>query len=194
MLDAEDKRELLAIARRAIVQHLAGGQIPALEASRPALVAPAGAFVSLHRHGELRGCIGTLADSAPLYRTVHEMAVSAATRDPRFPPLASQEVGEVEVEISVIGDLHAVRAPSEIQIGRHGIHLTRASARGVLLPQVAVEHHWSCETFLAETCRKAGLPADAWRSPDTVVETFTAQVFSEGAGEPGRLDSPPSPR
>ena len=129
----------------------------------------------------LRGCIGSFTGSGPLVDTVREMAVSASTRDPRFPPLSEAELGEVDLEISVLSPLRPVSDPNEIEVGRHGIFITRGFHSGVLLPQVASEYGWDRETFLEHTCAKAGLPADAWRDADTRIEVFEAQVFGEKA-------------
>lgn len=141
------------------------------------LKSPAGAFVSLHKKGLLRGCIGYIQATRPLYRTVMEAAEAAALHDPRFPPLQPAELPEVELEISVLSPFRAIR-PEEIQVGAHGLMITQDRARGLLLPQVALDHHWDRERFLEETCRKAELPSDAWRRGATV-EAFTAEVFSE---------------
>jgi AmmeMemoRadiSam system protein A len=140
---------------------------------------PAAAFVTLHVGGALRGCIGTSASRHPLWRVVGEMATAAATRDPRFAPITADELDGLSVEIFVLSPERLVRDSSEIEIGRHGLEVRRRLARGLLLPQVAVEHDFDRERFLAETCRKAGLPADAWRDPATEVRLFEADVFSE---------------
>jgi AmmeMemoRadiSam system protein A len=180
LLSEDEKRELLRIARATLREYLSTGRLPPGSPHKPTLVQPGGAFVSLHVHGQLRGCIGTFAETDPLFRTVQQMAISAATRDPRFDQVAPEEMPEIEIEISVLSSLTPAPDPAAIEVGRHGLHVERGRLRGVLLPQVATEHGWSREEFLAQTCRKASLPPDAWQLPGTVIEVFTAQVFSEG--------------
>ena len=180
-LDAEDRAELLRVARRTIAHHLETRQAPTFETGRPRLLEPAGAFVTLRIATRLRGCIGTFEVERPLLDVVSRMAVAAATSDPRFPALSPEELPQVVIEISVLGTRQAVNA-EEVVVGQHGIHLQQGPYRGVLLPQVAVDNNWSREQFLSGTCRKAGLPADAWRSPDTRIEVFSAQVFEEEEG------------
>ena len=179
----DEKRSLLQIARRAIesaLTHAAALEIPAPAGN---LAASRGAFVTLHRRGRLRGCIGRVASADPLAVVVAECAVAAATGDPRFPRLEAAELLELQIELSVLSC--AQRAtPEEVQPGIHGLVISQgghspADRRGVLLPQVAVEHRWSRERFLEETCEKAGLAPGAWQSPDTRIEIFTAEVFSE---------------
>jgi len=135
-----------------------------------------GAFVSLHRHGELRGCIGNLVSDRPLAEVVRDMAVAASRDDPRFPPLAEDELDGLDVEVSVLTTPVPARA-EDVVPGRHGLIVRRGGCQGVLLPQVAVEQGWNRETFVAMTCRKAGLPPDAWRDPRTDLRVFEAQVI-----------------
>lgn len=178
-MNPAQRKVLLDAARNAIAAAL--GAAPARVAPAEAeagLTEPAGAFVSLHRHGDLRGCIGTFQAELPVARTVREMAVAAATRDPRFAPVSPDELADLEIEISVLGAPRPAR-PEEVTVGRHGLLVSRDWQRGVLLPQVATDHRWSAEEFLAQTCRKAGLPADAWRDPGTRIEVFEAEVFAE---------------
>ncbi len=177
-LRTADKRRLLQIAREAIFSKLTRGTLPAFDVPEGPLRAPRGAFVSLHMDGELRGCIGALHPSKPLYQTVAEMAVSAATDDPRFPELTTPELGATDIEVSVLGDLERVDV-DDIVSGTHGLYVTRGARRGVLLPQVATQYRWGRERFLSETCRKAGLGPDAWKDDQTVVFGFTAEVFSD---------------
>jgi len=179
-LTPQEKRELLRIARATLREYFVTGMIPPGAPHRASLTAPAGAFVSLHKGKELRGCIGTFAETTPLYRAIQEMAISAASRDPRFEPLAADELGETDIEISVLSGLEPVaHPPAGIEIGKHGLHVTKGFLRGVLLPQVAQQSGWSAEEFLNQTCKKAGLDASAWSLPEAVVEVFTAQVFAE---------------
>lgn len=182
-LSRGDRRRLLDIARDAIRARLGGYSAfdpDADVAPDGTLASPSGAFVSLHaRRGMLRGCIGCFTGEGPLTQTVASMAVAAAFRDPRFEPVRPGELDDLEIEISVLSPLRRVSDVSEIAVGRHGIQVSRGNRRGVLLPQVATKLGWDRERFLAETCRKAGLPSDAWRAPETVLQIFTADVFSE---------------
>ncbi|MEK6606828.1 MAG: AmmeMemoRadiSam system protein A [Myxococcota bacterium] len=184
VLSDDDRKELLRIARVAIREHLRGGRIVPGAADVAALREPRALFVSLHAFGdggvrELRGCIGTILAMLPLYRAAAEVAIGAATRDPRFPPLTLEELPLTEIEISVLGEPRAIRDVAQIELGTHGLHVTRFDARGLLLPQVAVENEWDRETFLAHACVKAGLPESAWRDAETIIQVFTAEVFRD---------------
>jgi AmmeMemoRadiSam system protein A len=140
---------------------------------------PAGAFVSVHHRGELRGCIGQIEARQPLAAAVAQCAVSAATRDPRFRPITIRELQEdTEIEISVLTPMQRVGSPEEIEVGRDGLLIEQGPRTGLLLPQVATEWGWDRDTFLAQTCRKAGLPLDAWQH-GAVIYKFQAEVFSE---------------
>jgi hypothetical protein len=141
------------------------------------LLAPCGAFVTLKRGGMLRGCIGNIIGSGPLCQTVAEMARAAATSDPRFPPLTAAELSGLAIEISVLTPLETVHDPSEVVIGRHGLFIVYGLHRGLLLPQVATEQGWDRQTFLEQTCVKAGLPPGAWKEPGAVLYRFGAEVF-----------------
>jgi len=177
-LTEEERRILLGLAREALGLGVRGQalneQVPSLSA---ALVAPQGAFVTLRKQDRLRGCIGHVRGSDPLYQTVRECAVAAALADPRFPPVAPEEVPLIHIEISVLS-VPQVVAPEQIEVGKHGVLISQGRQRGLLLPQVAVEWHWERERFLEETCVKAGLPGDAWRH-GAKIEAFTAEVFGE---------------
>lgn len=149
--------------------------VPAL----PALEALCGVFVTLHNRDLLRGCIGHIAADRPLFRAVQECVIAAAIDDTRFSPVDPEEVRDLDIEVSVLAAFRSIDSVEEIEIGRHGLLLSRSRRRGLLLPQVAAEHGWDRDMFLAQTCRKAGLPMDAWRRPDIKIEVFEAQVFSE---------------
>jgi uncharacterized protein len=179
VLGPDEKREILRIARATVSEFLCAGRIPPGRPHRRSLLANAGTFVTLRSGEELRGCIGTQTEDAPLYRTVQEMAVAAATRDPRFPPLRIEELDGVTIEVSVLGGRTLIRDPREIEIGVHGLAISCRGQRGLLLPQVASESGWTAEEFLGRVCGKAQLAPDAWRAPDATVERFTAQVFAE---------------
>lgn len=187
-LSEDERAKLLDLARRAIALAVTRRELPENFPHSENLSQPRGAFVTLHRNGELRGCIGTTETNEPLAQAVARCAASAALHDPRFSPVNASEVGELQVEISVLSPLAPVR-PEEIEIGTHGLVISDVSHRGLLLPQVAVEHHLTREQFLAETCRKAGLPRDAWRSPDTRIDSFTCEIFADQEGR-GRAATP----
>jgi AmmeMemoRadiSam system protein A len=177
-LSGAERDELLGVARRTLSEFLAVRRTPVVDnVSRP-LLERRGAFVTLHKGRSLRGCIGTFDASDPLLSTVQRMAIAAATSDPRFPPVTADELDDLHLEISVLSPLRRVRA-DEVEVGVHGVYITRGMFRGVLLPQVATEHGWDRETFLEHTCIKAGLSPDAWRDPETRIEVFNAEVFAE---------------
>lgn len=176
-LTEEEREELLGIARRAAAAYLAEGKVPEENPRAEMLKVPGAAFVTLTRRGRLRGCIGYTEASAPLYRTVQECAIAAATEDPRFPPVTPREIASLRVEISVLTPLLPIR-PEEVAVGVHGLLVRKGGRRGLLLPQVATEHRWDRGTFLAQVCVKAGLPDDAWRTGAELF-AFTAEVFAE---------------
>ncbi len=181
-----DRATLFRIARSGLRARMAGEPVPDLPtaANSPALKRPSGAFVTLEIDGRLRGCIGHIVGRLPLAETVSRMAVAAAFEDPRFPPLTPGELDRIAIEISVLGSLTPVTDPDDIRVGTHGLYIQRGRRSGLLLPQVATDHGWDRKAFLAATCRKAGLPADAWQEPETRLQTFTAEVFSEDGGTP----------
>jgi AmmeMemoRadiSam system protein A len=176
MIDSEIKQNLLKLARTTIENRLKKEQ-KKLDFKFPQL--KAGAFVTLHKQGELRGCIGTFRSDRNLEDVVRDMAIAAAFEDPRFSPLEPEELDEVDIEISVLSPLREIKDVNEIEVGKHGLYISRGFRSGVLLPQVATEYNWDRETFLVHTCLKAGLPEDAWKDPKTKIEVFTAEVFGE---------------
>ena len=180
----DEKRELLRIARATLREHLDTGRIPPGKPHRATLLQPAAVFVSLHRDHALRGCIGLVEARSPLYRAVQEMAVAAATRDPRFAPLTDDELEGLDIEISVLSHARPVRGPDDLTIGTHGLVVEAFGRRGLLLPQVAAEAGWDAPTLLARTCVKAGLPADTWKRGDVRLTSFEAQVFSDRTHPP----------
>ena len=179
VLIEEEQRELLRIARATLREHARSGRLPPGKPHRDTLLAPAAVFVTLHRDGDLRGCIGTTTADHPIYRAVQEMAIAAATRDPRFPPVTADEIAALDIEISVLGALRKVAGPEEIVIGRDGVVVEGRGHRGLLLPHVAVESGWDAHAFVERTCQKAGLPRDAWKSGDLELSVFPTQIFSE---------------
>ncbi len=178
-LSDDERRELLRLARASIVSALGDGPPPTPGMESDVLESPSGAFVTLHENGRLRGCIGSIQASRPLVETVVSMAVEAALRDPRFPPVRSEELDGIDIEISVMSPLEAVEDVSEIEVGRDGLIIQRGAHSGLLLPQVATEYGWDRDTFLDHTCQKAGLPPGTWREPGTTILRFSAEVFGE---------------
>lgn len=172
-----DRKRLLQLARDVIHAHLTGQPQPSFDETE-ATVRPAGVFVSLHKAGDLRGCIGHIEADQPLVRSVVRCAVAAATSDPRFPAVSESEVPRLEIELSILGPLEPVSGVEEIEIGRHGLLVEMGWHRGLLLPQVATEWKWDRETFVSQTCHKAGLPLDAWKKGAKIWK-FEAEVFSE---------------
>jgi AmmeMemoRadiSam system protein A len=142
------------------------------------LARPGGVFVTIHNHGDLRGCIGHIEANEPLGRVVARCAVAACSSDPRFPAISPSELSEIDLELSLLGPLEAIAGPDDIEIGRHGLVVELGWHRGLLLPQVATDWKWDRETFLAHTCHKAGLPHDAWRKGAKMFR-FEAEVFGE---------------
>ncbi len=177
-LSKEEKSLLIDIVLQAIKARLDGKVMLAPPGLSPALLEEKGAFVTLKKRGRLRGCIGYIEARKPLWQAVAELAVASAFSDHRFPPLVEDELRNLSVEISVLTPLREIVDASEISVGTHGLYLRRGLNSGLLLPQVAVEHKWDRETFLAETCRKAGLPPDSWRSNQTQKYCFSAEIFA----------------
>lgn len=177
-LTGEEKEALLRIAREAIEAGLEGKPPPG-PAEKGALEEKRGAFVTLKKRGRLRGCIGYIEPGKSLAKTVEEMAAAAAFQDPRFPPLRMEELKDLSLEVSVLTPLRRVSDVGEIEIGTHGLYIRRGGRAGLLLPQVATEWRWDRDTFLKETCRKAGLAPDAWKDPETEIYLFSADVFGE---------------
>lgn len=181
-----ERKLLLEVARRALSAAVEGREFPGEFPEFSNLQNWRGAFVTLHRRGRLRGCVGQIVSSESLVHTVAYCAKAAALEDPRFDPVDPGELSEIEIELSILSRLEII-PPHEIQAGKHGLMVSRGRQRGVLLPQVAVQFRWSGRRLLEETCVKAGLERDAWKSPEIVVQAFTAEIFSESelAGEAG---------
>jgi AmmeMemoRadiSam system protein A len=177
MTSEHDRQLLLRIAREAISAHV-GGTPAHVPGAVDILARPGGAFVTLHKHGDLRGCIGHIEPTEPLGTVVPRCAVAACSSDPRFPPLAPDELDAIDIEISLLGPLEPIAGPQDIVVGRHGLVVERSWQRGLLLPQVATEWNWDADAFLAHTCQKAGLSRDAWHKGARVWR-FEAEVFSE---------------
>jgi AmmeMemoRadiSam system protein A len=175
-LTSEEKRFLLRLARSSLESAVHGRPLPPPSEIPAKLQACGSAFVTIHRGSDLRGCVGLLSNE-PLHKSVMEAAASAGLNDPRFPRLAPAELTAIRLEISVLSPFLEMH-PHEIEIGVHGLVVSRGSCRGLLLPQVAAERKWTPEKFLEETCKKAGLPPDAWKR-GARIEGFTAEVFGE---------------
>ncbi len=180
-LTPEQKARLLAIARETLDTFVRTGKAPKYHEKDQRLSLEEGAFVTLNKHGALRGCIGNIIGSGPLHQTVSQMAVAAASEDPRFRPIRADELKDIDIEISVLSKPRVVHGADEIELGKHGVIVSKGYLnRGVFLPQVATETGWSKEHFLAELCsQKAGLAQDSWKDPAVKLEVFTADVFGE---------------
>ena len=180
MLDTKQKKRLLEIARKSLEEYLATGSRLDSSEDDPQLKSVRGAFVTLRKEGELRGCIGNIIGDKPLFETVRDMAIESAIGDPRFPPLSREELKNIQIEISVLSPLKKLANIDEFQLGIHGVLIRKDWHQGVFLPQVATETGWSKEEFLSELCaHKAGLSKDAWKDPQSEIFIFSAQVFSE---------------
>ncbi len=179
MLGKEDKAALLNLARTTLESYLTQKPNPGCNPSGQALMERKGAFVSLHRGDELRGCIGQLYPDRELYKIVQHCVLSAALEDTRFLPVVMEELPDLNIEISVLTPFHRIQQIEEIEVGKHGLYVVQGRFRGLLLPQVATQYGWDRMTFLKQTCRKSGLPESAWQDPKTIIHTFEAEVFSE---------------
>ncbi len=180
MLNKEQRKRLLEIARNSIEVYLKTGKKLEVSETDPVLLKEMGAFVTLHKHSELRGCIGNLVGNQPLYLTIRDMAIEAATGDPRFLAVGLDELKDIEIEISALSVMQRIDDPAKIQLGLHGVLVRRGFSSGVFLPQVATETGWTKEEFLSNLCsHKAGLAPDAWKDKSTEIYVFTAEVFSE---------------
>lgn len=178
-LSNEEKEELMKIAKESIYCAVKGEKTPDFTVKSEQLKENRGAFVTITKEGNLRGCIGYSFPVDSLYKTVSEVAQSAALHDPRFPPLTEEELNDIEIEISVLSLLEEVKDISEIEVGKHGLLIERLGYKGLLLPQVATEYKWDRIKFLEQTCYKAGLEKNAWKESDTVIKIFSAEVFGE---------------
>lgn len=179
-LSPDQKKRLLEIARKTIDEYLAAGKRLDFKEDDPQLKSVSGAFVTLHKQGELRGCIGNITGEKPLFETIRDMAIASATGDPRFPAVTREELKKVDIEISVLTPLKRITGIDEFQLGIHGVLVKSGWNQGVFLPQVALETGWSKEEFLSQLCaHKAGLSADAWKDPKTELYIFSAIIFSE---------------
>lgn len=170
-----ERSQLLALAHEAIVSALERREISTVLSSAR-FDAPRGVFATIYLHGRLRGCVGYPLPSAPLHSAIVETARGAAFEDTRFPRITLEEARELEVSLSILSPMKRAN-PEDVEIGKHGVLLSKDGSRGLLLPQVPLEHGWDRLTFLEQTCRKAGLPPNAWQS--ATVEVFTAEIFGD---------------
>lgn len=178
-LDDSQKKTLLKIARETIKKSAAGLPPDEYKVEDPVLNTECGAFVTIHNAGSLRGCIGNITASTPLWKTVMNMAVEASTRDPRFPPVSAGELDYIDIEISALSPLWEIKDINEIEVGKHGILIKKGFNQGLLLPQVATENNFDRTSFLEHTCLKAGLPRNCYRDGECQIFIFSATVFGE---------------
>ncbi len=177
MTTEADRRLLLKLARDAVVAHVGAAVAPSPPPDG-VCARRGGAFVTLHRQRDLRGCIGHVEATDPIGQVIVRCAVAACSADPRFPPVTTAELPQIDIELSLLGPLEPVTEIEEIEVGRHGLVVEMHWHRGLLLPQVAIEWRWDRETFLGQTCVKAGLPRDAWKTGATLMR-FEAEVFGD---------------
>jgi uncharacterized protein len=178
-----EKRALLEIARKVVVAAVADEKASIEPYSYDVFQEKRGVFVTLHRQGKLRGCIGYVIPYCPLQQAVEEMARAAALRDPRFHRVKADEVPEIDIEVSVLSPLRRVEEVQEIEVGVHGLYIKKGHFSGLLLPQVAPQYGWDREQFLRQTCLKAGLPQTAWQDEEAEIWLFSAEVFGENDEE-----------
>lgn len=178
-LTEKEKEVLLDIVKKTIAGRLNNKNLPKISVDSKTLQEKRGAFVTLKKRGHLRGCIGYIKAVKPLWETVQEMAVAAAFHDPRFPSLKPEEFKDLSLEISVLSPLQRIDDINVIEVGKHGLYIVRGYNSGLLLPQVAIEYGWDRETFLKETCYKAGLPPQAWMDKETEIYIFSADYFGD---------------
>lgn len=180
LLNAKQRRRLLQIARETLKAYVDKGEKLVIDEDDPVLNKEMGAFVTLHKNGQLRGCIGNMIGKGPLYQTVSDMAVQAGTQDMRFSPVRPEELEDIDIEISVLSPLEKIDNPDKIIIGKHGVLVRKGLRSGVYLPQVAVETGWNREEFMDSLCmHKAGIPRNSWKNKGCDIYIFSAEVFGE---------------
>ena len=176
MLNNNEKKVLLKIARDMMVDYITNNKRPRLPELTDNLKMVYGAFVTLHKKGKLRGCIGTMIGRMPLASTIQQMVVASSTKDPRFPSVKADEIEDLDIEISVLSIPEGIE-PNEVVLGKHGLLIQQGEFQGVFLPQVPIEQGWNKDEYLEQLCTKAGLATNAWKTAKLF--GFTAQVFSE---------------
>lgn len=176
----DSQKKLIQLSRQTLESFVRRGERQVDNIEDPYLLTSEnGAFVSLHKGEELRGCIGTCFPTRSLFSTVIEMTEAAASRDHRVPPIAQSELPDIHIDISVLSPLKLVDDPFSLEVGKHGLHIASGEKIGVLLPQVATQYGWDMETFLSQGCLKASLPKNAWKWPETNISSFTALIIEE---------------
>jgi len=179
MLSKTEATTLLEIARDAVIHQIRNNDYSPTPREEKALNQHSGCFVTITQEGHLRGCIGNFQSQQPLFREVATMAVAAASQDPRFQPMSRDELDNFSLEITVLSPLEKINDTNLIEVGTHGIYIIKGHNRGVLLPQVATEYGWDRETFLRQTCLKAGLSENSWQLPDADIYIFSGQIMHE---------------
>jgi len=182
-LNKSQKQILLTVAKETIRATIDEEDIPEFDFEDEIFNEQRGAFVTIHKSGNLRGCIGYIQGIKPMIDTIKDMSLSAAFKDPRFPVLRKEEFDDLNIEISILTPLTTVSDIEEIEVGEHGLIIKQGFRQGLLLPQVAVDNNWDREEFLRHTCMKAGLPTDAWQDSSTEIKKFSAQIFDADVGE-----------
>jgi AmmeMemoRadiSam system protein A len=183
-LSEADRRAALQLARTAVVEAVSHRKVPDVFPQEGIFAERRGVFVTLHVRNRLQGCIGVIEANEPLGEAIVRCAASAALEDPRFAPMRLDQLGELSIEISLLSSMEPI-TPEAIEIGHHGLFVRLHAQRGLLLPQVAIEHRLTRELFLEETCRKAGLRREAWRDPEARLFGFTCEIFSESSHREG---------
>ena len=179
-LTEDEQKHLMDIAKNSVNNAVESGKVYACSpGGLTSLEQDRGAFVTLNERGQLRGCIGYVSAVQPLFETIRNAAISAALKDPRFPPVTKDELDQLNYEISVLSPFNRIYDVDEIKVGKHGLMIRNGRNEGLLLPQVATDNNWDRLTFLQQTCRKAGLPTDAWEDDGTDIFVFSAFVFGE---------------
>jgi len=179
MLNKAQREKLLKIAQESLENYIKTGKRKEFSVDDSGLTRVQGAFVTLTKEGQLRGCIGRIVADKPLFQVIADMAIEAATGDPRFPPLTKKELLDIEIEISVLSPFEKIDDVNKIEVGKHGIMIRKGFYSGLLLPQVATDYSWDRDTFLKHTCHKAGLAPDTWKDKSADIYIFSAEVFSE---------------
>jgi len=182
-LSDEDKRVLLALARQRLQEYLDRQEPSEIPVYSDALLEHRATFVTWRTSaGELRGCIGEVIAQRPLVESVAKMAVASGTQDPRFPPITAHELPHLTLEISALTPMESIE-PHDVEVGRHGLMISKGYSSGLLLPQVPIEQGWDREEFLRGLCRKARLPTNTWQDPNAQLRSFEAEVWGEGVDQ-----------
>ena len=185
MLNAGEQKELIDVAWKSIRRRVHGEppqyqeELPHRRDDDDPMYAPSGAFVTIYKREELRGCLGLIVSESPLVETIAELAGRAATEDPRFASVTKDELDDIRIEISILSPFMEISSIDEIKVGTHGLFIHAGMYRGLLLPQVAVTHHWGRTQFIEETCVKAGLPRDQWKHAETKIYIFSAEIVKQ---------------